>query len=806
MGGHLHSEHSSASMAPRMILIILMVLCGIQAKYSVVVPIDEWFYTRSGIPAGTGFIAAPAIQWGAADTWKYDFADKNFDFEIEFELFDDEATPAKGVENVIHWNEKGYTLAVGNPLSEVSVSSGQAATTYGVAQVSSLTSSNLISNDLLYPYFSRLSPNSDEVTEAMTQMILQMIETQGDGWRRIAILATSDAYGVSLAESMIKQAKGTAIEVATYQTFLAEEGQVEVPMQEVVHSDARVIITFAISGFSAVLEEADAQGLIDDYHAFLAGPSMLSNPFAFLHPNGTVNPVMVDLLRGHIGATPKIYREGERYERLLEHWINSDPADDPSWGPGKEPSSLGELNYDIGVLVAYAAVEAERQGLLSEFRRPTAVEWTTILRNVSFEGSSGPLALNSVGDREMPFTLVNWDAKNLRWRGFGEYSRDEGITLFPGEAIVWHDNTTNYPDLERGPAYRYWSCSKGEMGYDETGHTVKRQTPDAGGFDDIDSSFFCDHFIDCPNLSDETNGCGANYTALFIAFGVLTGVLILICLGLLVFVVVFGFIVPRRRVRASSPTFLIIILVSCILGYISEYSWYGRPHPVACGFRPWLLGLAVVSLVSALSAKTWRLWRVFKIAYKKERITDLQLLILYCIMVIPAVVILIVWTIVSTPTAEMKEGYDGRDHYVCNTGGFTGEPGGLIFFIIFITYEALVLLVAAGLCIVTRNVPSFFNESKLIAISIYNLGFLAAVCIPVIIVLEEINPFASWIIRAVAVLYAFTATLVLQFAPKVIGVLFVDRGGDTALPKLGKVQSSSSSSEYSSQPSTGADV
>ena len=35
-----------------------------------------------------------AIQWGAADTWKYDFADKNFDFEIEFELFDDEATPA----------------------------------------------------------------------------------------------------------------------------------------------------------------------------------------------------------------------------------------------------------------------------------------------------------------------------------------------------------------------------------------------------------------------------------------------------------------------------------------------------------------------------------------------------------------------------------------------------------------------------------------------------------------------------------------------------------------------------------------
>ena len=47
------------------------------------------------------------------------------------------------------------------------------------------------------------------------------------------------------------------------------------------------------------------------------------------------------------------------------------------------------------------------------------------------------------------------------------------------------------------------------------------------------------------------------------------------------------------------------------------------------------------------------------------------------------------------------------------------------------------MFIAAVLVIVTRNVPSFFNESKLIAICIYNLGFLAAVCIPVIIGLEE---------------------------------------------------------------------
>merc|ERR1712137_294614 len=404
---------------------------------------------------------------------------------------------------------------------------------------------------------------------------------------------------------------------------------------------------------------------------------------------------------------------------------------------------------------------------------------------------SGMINIDSKGDRVMSVPIVNWRAEKTAWVPVGVHHPDHGVEFF--EEIIWRDNTTTPPDLLREPGYYYWSCDDGKKRYDETGHAVQLQTPDSGGFDEIDEKYICDHFIDCPNMSDESGDCGANYTALFIAFGIITGLLILATCCLIPFVIVFGFICPRRRVKASSPTFLIIIILSCLLGYISEFSWYGRPHPVACGFRPWLLGLAVVSLVSALSAKTFRLWRVFKTAYKKERITDIQLLILYIIMVVPAVVILVVWTIVSTPTARVEEQYDGNDHYVCATGGFTGHPGGIIFFFILVGYESIVLFIAGLLCILTRNIPSFFNESKLIAISIYNLGFLAAVVIPVVMVLQGINPFAAWVIRSVAVLYAFTATLLLQFASKVVGVLLIDRGGDAALPSLGKTNSSSSS-------------
>jgi hypothetical protein len=54
-------------------------------------------------------------------------------------------------------------------------------------------------------------------------------------------------------------------------------------------------------------------------------------------------------------------------------------------------------------------------------------------------------------------------------------------------------------------------------------------------------------------------------------------------------------------------------------------------------------------------------------------------------------VILGIWTLVSTPTAEL-EYIDGRDHWVCDTGGFTGPPGGYVFFFILVGYGVCAVL------------------------------------------------------------------------------------------------------------------
>jgi len=417
--------------------------------------------------------------------------------------------------------------------------------------------------------------------------------------------------------------------------------------------------------------------------------------------------------------------------------------------------------------------------------------WTNLTRSNSFEGATGLIRFTETGDRYPLISVSNFLPERLTWQSIGVWDPLTGLVL-NGNDVIWHSNTTEIPDLDIRPPFDYWSCSERKMKTDSTGKTIKIESPGSGDVDYIDSTYRCDNFIDCRNLSDEEGDCASNYLVLFIVMGILTGICILFAFVFFCFVIVFGFIFPRRRFRAASPSFLIIIIMSCVVGYASVFAWYGKPHPVACGFQPWLLGLSVVSMVSALCAKTFRIWRIFKQPMNHLIISDLQLLVLWLIMILPALLILTIWTIVSTPTAKLEE-RSGEDHYVCTTGGFTGTPGGLVFFFILVGYGGAVLLFAGFLSFVTRNVPSFFNESSLLLISIYNLVFLSVVVIPVFLVLQTINPFAAWIIRTVAILYAFSATLWLQFLPKIIGVILIDRCKDSKLLVLPGVVHNSSS-------------
>ena len=670
---------------------------------------------------------------------------------------------------MIQFSEENHTFVVGHEFSFLAILTGIVGDVYDVAQLSSTATSSSLSDKQKYPYFSRLSPPSFGQVSLIIDTLLYFTNIRGRGWDSIGLISTTDEYGVDSAETLIENV-GNEISILTYQQYIPESTEFTVELNEIQKSGARVIVALVLDSYEGLIVEANDFGLVGENYVWFVPDAVVGTMFETEEASLLSNGVL-----GSFQYLPDP-GESEKYDKFLERWMNLDPNIYPGAGEGKTIGPYALLGYET-IITAARAIEIvytlfdNNNEIITDSTRISADIWQTAVRMVKYNGVSGDVSFDDHGDRISDYSLLYYNYSLKEWIKAGIWSETSGIQI--ENEIIWYSNTTEIPDLDIREPFHYWSCSDKKLKYDPTGKTIEVETPDGNDVDDIDSEYHCDQFIDCKNISDESSDCSQNFIILYIVIGVITGCLILIALLLLIFVVIFGLFLKYRRLRASSPVFTIIILISIIIGFSSIYSWFGKPHPVSCGFRPWLLGLPVISMISALCAKSYRIWKIFR-DMKRHSITDFQLLIIWIVMMIPVLLILVIWTIVSTPTAKMKD-IDGTDHYVCTTGGFTGEPGGYVFFAILVFYGAIVLLLGVFLSIVTRKVPALFNESKLLAISIYNLGFLAVVIIPVFLVVDPYNPFLAWILRSIAILYAFSATMFLQFTVPVFSIIFIDK-------------------------------
>jgi hypothetical protein len=96
---------------------------------------------------------------------------------------------------------------------------------------------------------------------------------------------------------------------------------------------------------------------------------------------------------------------------------------------------------------------------------------------------------------------------------------------------------------------------------------------------------------------------------------------------------------------------------------------------------------------------------------------ELEFLVYFLVVFLIPIVIIIIWTIISTPEAALEEHQD-EDHWVCTTGGFTGEPGGIVFFFVLVGYFGFLLLLSFILLFLNRKTPYRFMDSRLMFIAV----------------------------------------------------------------------------------------
>ena len=640
-------------------------------------------------------------------------------------------------------------------------------------------------------------PYSDQSRAIADVLYYLYDQSKQEQYLQIGIICAATSFGIAGAKDMIGTAREQSIDVLAYQQFISAQksgGSViydidpTTEISELKLSGARVIIAILEPPDWVMISNKSVEyGLIGDHYVWFCY-SGCATPYSYVNVfNGQISNYTRSNMQGMIGIN-QYAEQGDIYNQLVQQIKTINQTEVPLH---LDPSpNLEQLYHYDGIFLLAHAIQTmiEEEGFNQEGNLLNVTRFNEILRKTTFLGATGEVKLTKDGNRYSSYSIVNLQSDDMEFTKVGTWTVDEGLII--ENDFQFYDQTSNIPDIDIRPPFAYWSCEDKKREVDLTGKTITIKTPDDKNPNaNIEYNYHCDQFIDCENLSDESVDCSSNYVQLMIIFGSIYGFLMIISIIFLICTIIFGFIIRKKRIISASPVFLLIIVFSAMIGSTSIYAWYGKPNKVACGFQPWLLGLPIVSIIAALSSKTFRIWRIFKSPFNRKVITDFELIILWIIIMAPAVLILALWTLIATPTAHMKN-IDGEEHFVCDTGGFVGPPGGYIFFGIFLFYSTIILLFGAFLSIVTRDVPGLFNESKLITISIYHLVFLSIVFIPVVIVLNEIDPYISWIIRSVGILYAFNATTWIQFIPKLIPLFFIDRLKDsvTSTKSLGQLE------------------
>jgi len=694
-------------------------------------------------------------------------------------VYDGESTVSGSLSALVEADATGLSAVIGPSYSEQSLIAAVASGVYNILLASPSASAASLSDSALYPLFVRSVPPDTKQGDIMADLIeFYYNATLVENWKQIGVISTADDYGVGGAKDFIDTAAARGFQAVAFQQFLVGATEVEVEVRELQNSGARVFVSFMRApGYQTMIAEANRQDIIGPFYVWICSDGCSTSLSFSDLTTGDIIPSFAKLSVGYQGVLPRD-GTGPNYDAFLQRWLQLDPDEFP--GAGEKPALYALTAYEMTYAVALAINDQFEKGNY----KPTGEDLFNSTVALEFEGLTGPVIFESNGDRQSRFEVVNL-LPNYEYQTTFTWDVDAGLQQL--EDTYWRTGKTEIPDLDVLPEFDYWSCHDKESGTDITGKTINLRQPDGDDINYIKASYECDQFIDCENMSDEAYQCTPSFVIAFIVVGIITGLLVLGSIWCVPLVCIFGCCVRRHRIFLSGTVFLVIMILSCVVGFISTYAWYGKPHTVACNFQLWLFGLSASSLAAALFAKQFRFFRstagtgfIRKITKSDQKGAsnpinpELEFFLIWVILMLFPLLICILWTAVSTPEASMKE-VDDLDHYICQTGGVTGEPGGLVWFFILVAYDALMLFLTLLLGFFVRHVPRPFMDKRLMSISAFNLGFLTAVVIPVFLVLRYISPFAAWMVRTLGILYGFSSTLLIHMVPKLIGLVLIDR-------------------------------
>lgn len=223
----------------------------------------------------------------------------------------------------------------------------------------------------------------------------------------------------------------------------------------------------------------------------------------------------------------------------------------------------------------------------------------------------------------------------------------------------------------------------------------------------------------------------------------------------------------QKNIVAASLPFCLIICAGAAVFISSIFLSVGEPKTAMCNARVWLMGSGFVLMLSSFVIKVRRIDLIFnnRILSALKLTNDTLFLQVFW-----AILIELILLALFTALAEFKVEHwdDELNAKLFHTGCRMGNQSvgaalvGLLF-----AFKGLILVLALLLAYRTRNVNSAYNESNHLALSVYNLSFIAVIVVP-IVAFMDLRPNNALIVGDVGVLVAVTLSFLLLFVPKLM--------------------------------------
>lgn len=226
------------------------------------------------------------------------------------------------------------------------------------------------------------------------------------------------------------------------------------------------------------------------------------------------------------------------------------------------------------------------------------------------------------------------------------------------------------------------------------------------------------------------------------------------CIGLLIYW-------QHPVMKASSTTFMSVVLFGAGLVIAGVIIRSMPASDSVCVSSPWLVGVGFLLATTCLFVKSWRISKIFNNdSLTPIRIKDTDLFQPIVALVLIECIIHAVRLGTDSPHLSTKS---LSSNAILTYQTCTSDPA---WSYALYGFKAVTTLYGVYVAFLSRNVPSLFNESQVVSVVTFNIGFVALIALAVGFALESNGPTPVYVLEMFAILWCVAASLVLLFISK----------------------------------------